>query len=359
MCDSFIEKAKLIHGGKYDYSLVEYVNNKTKVKILCPEHGVFEQRPNDHLSKCGCSKCINKFRLNTNTFIEKAKLIHGGKYDYSLVEYVNGKTKVKIICYIHGEFEQTPDKHLNSKQGCSHCSKSLNNYELINKLKVLYGNLYYPIDTYTSYKDKINFNCSKHGVFKQSAESLFKGHICRKCVTEKKFNIDLFINKSILIHGDKYDYSLVKYVNKNTKIKIICHIHGQFEQRPSDHLSGCGCPICRESKGEKKIRNYLISNNIKFIPQHRFTDCKNILPLPFDFYLPEYNTCIEYNGIQHYKPIDKFGGEESFIIQQKSDKIKKDFCYINSINLIIIKFDDDVIEVLTKKTKYVKCKATS
>lgn len=160
-----------------------------------------------------------------------------------------------------------------------------------------------------------------------------------------------FIEKAKIIHGDKYDYSLVEYVNKNVKVKIICNIHGQFEQRPSDHLSGCGCPICRESKGEKKIRNYLISKNIKFIPQHRFDDCKNTLPLPFDFYLPEHNTCIEYNGIQHYKPVDKFGGEESFIIQQKCDKIKKDFCCINSINLIIIKFDDDVIEVLTKKNE--------
>jgi hypothetical protein len=354
MSDLFILKFKNVHGDKYDYSLVNYVNTKTKVKIICSIHGEFEQTPNDHLSGYGCSKCSNKFRLNTAMFIDKCKTIHGDKYDYSLVNYVNTKTKVKIICSIHGEFEQTPDKHTNSKQGCSKCSKSLNDLEFINKLKMMYGELYIPIESYVSYKDKIKLKCLKHGIFKQSAEGLFKGHTCRRCITENKFNIKLFIENSKLIHGDKYNYSLVNYVNKITKVKIVCPIHGEFEQRPSDHLSGCACPICRESRGEKQIRNYLNKHGVKFNPQHKFDNCKNDLSLPFDFYLPEHNICIEYNGIQHYKPVKHFGGKERFLIQQKCDKIKIDYCDMNYIKLIIIKYNENIEEILTKKIKNVK-----
>ena len=354
MNELFVYKSKKIHGDKYNYNLVDYINSKTKVKIICPIHGEFEQRPNDHLSGYGCSKCGGKFKLNTNTFIEKCISIHGNKYDYSKVNYINSKTKVKIICPIHGEFEQTPNNHCNSKQGCVICNKSLNDLEFIEKLKSMYGEFYLPIESYISYKEKLKLKCFKHGTFKQSEEGLFKGHVCRKCVIENKFNIDSFINSSKLTHGDKYDYSKVNYVNKITKIKILCPIHGEFEQRPSDHLSGCGCPICRESKGEKKIRNYLINNQIKFIPQYKFNDCKNNSQLPFDFYLPDYNTCVEYNGIQHYKPVKQFGGEERFIIQQKCDKIKIDYCNINKINLIIIKYNENIEELLTKKIKNVK-----
>ena len=121
----FIQKAKQVHGGKYDYILVDYKNNYTKVKIICSIHGTFEQRPKNHLNGQGCSKCSRikvseSKRKNTQQFIKESKLIHGDKYDYSLVQYKNCTSKVKIICPIHGVFEQTPTKHLN-KHGCSEC----------------------------------------------------------------------------------------------------------------------------------------------------------------------------------------------------------------------------------------------
>jgi hypothetical protein len=340
----FIEKAIAIHSDRYDYSLVNYVNNKTKVKIICFEHGEFEQRPNDHLSGYGCPKCSGKNKLDNTTFIEKAIAIHGDKYDYSLVNYINNKTKVKIICKKHGEFEQRPYNHLNLKQSCPKCSKSLNNFEFFNKLKNKFSNTYIPLEEYVSYKEKIKFNCLKHGEFEQTPENLFKGYICKYC--KNKLNNTTFIEKAITIHGDKYDYSLVNYTNRTTKVKIICQIHGEFNQRPSDHLNGCGCPICRESKGEKKIRKYLIKNGINFIPQFRFENCKNKLTLPFDFYLPEFNLCIEYNGIQHYKPVNNFGGSERFLNQIKNDNIKKKYCDNNNIKLLIIKYNDNILEVL-------------
>lgn len=125
--ETFIEEARKIHRDKYDYSQVKYVNSRTKVKIICPKHGIFEQTPHGHLTGRGCYKCGNKKQqqsrcLTTEQFIEKARKIHGNKYDYSLVEYKKNSIKVKIICPKHGVFEQTPVTHLRGS-GCRRCTK--------------------------------------------------------------------------------------------------------------------------------------------------------------------------------------------------------------------------------------------
>ena len=135
--EQFIIDAKLIHGNKYDYSLVEYDGSFNKIIIICPEHGEFSQTPNNHLQWYGCDKCGNnriaKFRNKTNDyFIEKAKVIHHNKYDYSLVNYINAKSIVKIICSEHGEFEQIPYNHL-SGLGCKLCGNVLNTTKKSNK----------------------------------------------------------------------------------------------------------------------------------------------------------------------------------------------------------------------------------
>ena len=120
--NDFVEKSKSIHGEKYDYSKVDYKNNSTKVLIICPKHGEFLMRPADHFNGQGCPKCksenlSNKFSMGKEAFIKKALSVHENKYDYSKVEYKNNRTKVCIICPEHGEFWQTPDKHITG-QGC-------------------------------------------------------------------------------------------------------------------------------------------------------------------------------------------------------------------------------------------------
>jgi hypothetical protein len=119
--EEFIIKAKCVHGDKYDYSKVEYINNHTKMIIICPEHGEFLQTSEHHLNSFGCKECTyNKKKLTTDEFIQKAKLIHSDKYDYSKVNYINNHTKVIIICPVHSDFEQQPTNHLLGK-GCSKC----------------------------------------------------------------------------------------------------------------------------------------------------------------------------------------------------------------------------------------------
>lgn len=121
--DEFVTKARAAHGDKYDYSKVVYVNQSVDVIIICPEHGEFLQRPNNHYMGAGCPLCVGNHKMTTETFIKRAREIHGDKYDYSKSVYVNSKTKLIISCPEHGDFEQSPDKHL-SGHGCPMCAQS-------------------------------------------------------------------------------------------------------------------------------------------------------------------------------------------------------------------------------------------
>ena len=282
----FIKRAKEVHGEKYDYSLVQYKDSHSEVKIKCSEHGYFYQIPNNHLCGKGCIKCGGKEKLNNEIFIKKSKEIHGDKYDYSLVEYNGNKKSIKIICPDHGIFEQRSSHH-------------------------------------------------------------FHGIGCPKCVGKNK-TLEEFILQCRKIHGDKYDYSLVDYKSAHVKIKIICTIHNNiFEQTPHNHLHNNGCPICCESYGEKKIRLFLSDKKIKFTTQKTFNNCKHKLKLPFDVYLPNYNVCIEYDGKQHFERNDFFGGEEVLNETRIRDEIKNEYCKYNNIHLIRIKYDEKVEEILS------------
>jgi len=269
------------HHSKYDYSLSVIKNTHSNIKIICSKHGIFEQRVSNHMKGNICPYCSGRLN-NLSTFKEKSIKKHLHKYDYSLVNYINNTTKVKIICSKHGVFEQMPLVHL-------------------------------------------------------------KGGGCPKCGGTKKLNTNDFILISKEIHGDKYDYSLAEYKTAKNKVKIVCPEHGIFEQIPDNHLRRKqGCPICKESKGEKEIRVLLESKKINFISQKRFEKCKNKLPLPFDFYLPDYNMCIEFDGKQHFKPVERWGGEEGLMIRKKKDKIKNNFCKENNIKLLRIKYNDNI-----------------
>jgi hypothetical protein len=272
----FIKQAKNAHGDLYDYSLVEYKNSKTKVKIICNKHGIFEQHPHHHIAGKKCYMCVGKNKTNS-IFINECKKIHGDLYDYSLTEYKKSSEKVKIICGEHGIFLQTPDNHL-------------------------------------------------------------KGNKCYECLKSKKMDNEAFIKKANKKHGNKYDYIKTNYINSKTKVIILCNLHGEFIQEPGNHLYKSGCPICSESCGEREIRNYLIEKNIKYEIEKTFVSCKYKYILPFDFYLPELNMCIEYDGIQHFQKIDLWGGESAFIEQQKRDEIKNKFCMDNNINLLRISY---------------------
>ena len=354
--DTFITKAKNVHGDKYDYTLVNYINAQTKIKIICPEHGVFEQTPNNHLSgKKGCPRCGGTMRLNTNIFIEKSKNIHDDKYDYSLVNYINCETKIKIICPEHGTFEQIPIDHLYNKSGCPYCGGTMksNTNKFIEKSNKIHNNKYdYSLVKYINENKKIKIICSEHGIFEQTPNNHLSGKRGYPyCGGTMKSNIIEFIKKSNLIHNNKYDYSLVNY---ETKIKIICPEHGFFEQTPHSHLMNHGCPLCQISKGEEKIKLFLEKNNIIYKKEHKFKDCRYKQPLKFDFYLSDCNICIEYDGEQHFKKWNSNREtDDSFNIRKIRDQIKNTYCKNNNINLLRIKYTqfNEIENILTEKLK--------
>jgi len=166
----------------------------------------------------------------------------------------------------------------------------------------------------------------------------------------KRKTIEQFIKESKLIHGDKNNYGQTKYLGANIKTVFICNKHGKYEQIARYHLDGNGCPSCKTSKGEDKIVKFLNKNNINFIREKRFDNCKNILPLPFDFYIQDINLLIEYDGEQHFKVIDGWGGSDDFEIRKQRDDIKNNFANDNGIELIRIPYNkyDKIDEILTK-----------
>ena len=347
--EEYIEKSNLIHNNFYDYSLIpDKILSNEKIKIICPIHGVFEQNEKSHLKGFGCKKCgIDKIRDTKKSFIEKSKKINGDLYDYSLVEYKNSHTKVKIICAVHGVFEQTPNAHLSGNR-CLKCvneNQTFTKKDFIKKSKKINGDLYdYSLVNYINNHTKVKIICRIHGIFEQTPNSHFNGKKCLKCyLEEKRKSMELkFIQESKKINGDLYDYSLVVYEKSVCKVKIICPVHGVFLQTPNKHLQGQGCPICKESKGEKEISKFLEKKNIKYIREKRFNDCRNKNTLPFDFYLPDYNMCIEFDGEQHFKTNEHFGGEEIFKITQKNDNLKNDYCKKNNIKILRIRYDEKI-----------------
>jgi very-short-patch-repair endonuclease len=164
---------------------------------------------------------------------------------------------------------------------------------------------------------------------------------------KKFFTTEEFIGKSKLKHDNKYDYSLVEYKNLRSKVKIICPVHGVFEQKADAHKDGNGCFRCNDSKGEKEIALILEEMKIKYYREFSFKECSYKDILYFDFYLPELNILIEYDGEQHYKPIKYLGGEERYLEQKKKDEIKNNFCFKNNITLLRIKYNEDIREKLT------------
>lgn len=245
--ESFVEKARNTHGDRYDYSLVEYVSQNTKVKIVCPEHGPFLQAPGNHINQgSGCADCSGKVQLTTEKFIKRAREIHGERYDYSRVDYRSNKDNVTIVCPEHGPFEQTPTNHYQGK-GCPDCggSKQHTTQSFIEAAQAIHGDRYdYSQVEYRNNKEQVKIICRDHGPFSQLAAAHLRGSGCSECAGRKPGTTDSFVEKAQTVHGDRFDYSQVDYKNAVTRVTIVCPDHGPFSQAPSNHLAGSSCPDC-------------------------------------------------------------------------------------------------------------------
>jgi hypothetical protein len=267
--ESFIIRANEVHGiSKYDYSKVVYVNSSTKITIICEANHVFEQTPHNHLTGKGCFKCSGRYKKTTDEFIIEANNKFLCRFDYSLVDYKNNHTEIKIICKDHGQFVMTGKSHLKSKNGCVLCG-----------IKVI--------------KEK------------------------RTSCTEE------FIKKAINIFGNVYDYNAVEYINSTSKIKIICKDHGEFIIKAACHLHNKrGCPKCVFKKQYSKSSiNWLnfISKLYNIEIQHGENIGEFRIPNTTkraDGYCKENNTIYEFHG-------DYWHGNPKKFIHSEINKISK------------------------------------
>jgi hypothetical protein len=383
----FISRSKKIHGDKYDYSKVEYVNQTTKVCIICPIHGEFWQTPKLHMNGRGCPKCGNitireklsnkkkstsnskhkkrdRFVANneykehqindTGSFIMYSEKLHSYKYDYSKAEYKNKSTKVCIICPEHGEFWQTPHSHLIG-HGCPKCGHKITDFKLsytfeefVEMANKKYNGKYtYKKEQYKGYMVKMKMVCPEHGEFWQTPSYHIDGCGCSKCVNEhrrKLFSLgkERFIEKSSDIFHSYYSYNNVSYVNNNTKVLITCPKHGDFLCTPANHLKGRGCPICKSEHyvGETKLY-WLLKDAFKeeeIYRQYRadwLSNCKSI-----DFFIPNYKIAIEHQGQQHFESVEHFGGENKFkrCVELDTEKYKE--CTLQGITLLYFSYGE-------------------
>ena len=340
--EELVNELKEKWGEKYDYSKTIYKGSREKFSVICPTHGEFLIRIDKMRSGYECPLCSQENKNNDSflSFIEKAHEVHGNKYDYSKVNYKTINDKVCIICPEHGEFWQTPNNHINQKQGCQKCynEKRKGKYkittnEFIEKAKEIHGNKYdYSKTVYRGMKKKLLIICPEHGEFEQVAYDHLRGFKCSKCKhNENRLSFEEFIEKAKKIHGDKYDYSKVNYKNNHTKICIICSKHGEFWQNPSAHLLGCGCQKCHFSRMERTLKKMLNDCGINFIEQYKI---KWLGKQSLDFYLPDYNVAIECQGVQHVKNVKNFGDSVHDYLER--DVKKNERCKTNDINIIYI-----------------------
>lgn len=347
------------YNNKFTYDLTNFKNLQSTITITCPKHGSFTSLAVYHIrskNNNGCCRGCTKESYSLNRTLNQEDVIkilnekHDYKYDYSLMIYKSDKEKIDIICPIegHGIFSQKANNH-KSGQGCPKCKGGvvLNIDFYYNKIKDVNGDKYdYCLNDKNNFKNrntKMNIICSTHGLFKQSYGKHIDGQGCPRCKNAFKYTKDEFIRRAKIEFDDKYDYSLSNYINNITNIDIICPIegHGIFSKIPKEHLSRhSGCPKCSPSSiGEEKIDKILTEMNIVFERQKRFDKCVYKKKLSFDFYLPHYNLCIEYDGIYHFD-VENKNIYSNYEYQKIRDDIKDKYCLDNNINLLRIKYTD-------------------
>ena len=287
------------------------------------------------------------------------KEIHGDKFR-RLEDRISNQTNIRMWCERCQKEWHPRIRHLLNGFGCPNCQK-IKTQQLDIKIQEIFNGNYVRVGEYNEIKgvakQKIKMQCNICGnINEQRVSHILEGHGCWHCmrknlVDSQRMSLEEFISRSKKINGDNtYDYSLIdNIINQNHKVSIVCKIHGKFSQSVSDHLHNkSGCPKCKESKGEKQIRIFLDSKNIEYTRNKTFNGCRYKKPLYFDFFLPKFNLCVEFDGRQHETGMIKYKGNrlsESEIIATLTtykirDKIKDEYCLNNNIRLLRINYRD-------------------
>lgn len=397
---NFIEKSKSIHGDKFNYSKFKYTGSKNKSILICNTCNIeFLTTPSNNLLGNGCKNCYNVSKVNSIEILSNLES-KNNSWSFNLKSYKNRDSDIYFICN-NGHngistyrnmirynvckrcdeinslekkqkeiennrikiLEYISDKEIKYKcETCHHISK--NNYRSLtyNKYRCKYCSLLESSELLKNKKiklleinsKKIKLECNNGHIYTQDKSNLLSGRGCNECrIINKVINKDDLISLFNNIHGDYFKYNIDNFKNVHCKIDITCRKGHEFKQKVSNHLQGKGCSICRESSGERFISNYLDKKSIFYIRQKKFKDCFHKSSLPFDFYLPDMNTLIEYDGIQHFEPVSIFGGTKEFEKTKIRDKIKNEYCKLKNIHLIRISYLEDIEERLSTINKFI------
>lgn len=370
--EHFLKRAHEVHGDRYGYGFVVYSNSTKPVILVCSKHNLFEQQPAAHLQGSGCPVCGDLRgkgkRWSTEEFIAKARLVHGERYDYSQVDYKHGNTKIQLGCARHGCYLQAPRAHL-AGQDCPKCGRAdaaekrkVTEARFLARVRQVHGDKYKYL-SWSGREEPVLVECAVHGKFKMAHDLLIQGRGCPKCSFARigknaRYTTAEFIELAIEQHGDKYDYSEVDYQTNDQPVTLFCPHHGRFDQRASSHLKGHGCPACNASKGEIAVTNWLDDHDVSYLHQWTDHDCIAVeRGARFDFYLPDHKVIVEYDGKQHHEALPNMCGSPQTPKQaravlkkiQLSDSNKDAWAAKNNYQMIRIRYDESVTEVLDQK----------
>lgn len=336
--EDFIRKAKAVWGDRYSYPNTHYVGSKIDLLIECPIHGEFAMRPNNFLSKHGCIKCgldtiKHKATIPWEKALEKMRTTHGDRYSYVESSYKGLKSKMTIICRTHGEFEQSAHNHSNG-QGCPVCGRETQVMkqtdsleEALKKFRKVHGdNKYdYSLVNYINNHEKVKIICQQHGIFEQTPNSHSSGQGCPQCRKNRPKDLDYVITAFRKTHGDLYLYDNVILSSTHDKVIIVCKKHGEFTQVAKHHINGSKCPKCASIVSKQETQ---LAEFIASLGIEATLNTRKVIPpKELDIYIPEKNLAIEFNGVYWHGDDTK---------PKTYHKEKTDACAAKGIRLIHI-----------------------
>ena len=340
--------------SKYGITLLsDYINNTTDMEMKCSCGKIFQKSwkimNKNKIFKC--HDCAKKDQINNSIISYEEAKIRVEKRGYKLLspkeEYKKFNSKYKVKCSNGHIYEQNLND-LYQGHGCKKCASKVNG----NKQKLNYEYVKDKIDKfgfellsteYNNIDEKLTVKCKICGeIFYPTFHNLQKGSGCPKCYNEIRGKSCIIPYDERLKYVKTFNYDIItpreKYVDGSQKILLKCNYGHIYEGTIYDFKNGSRCPKCNQSKGEVQIKEYLKNNNINFIEQYKFDNCKAQRKLPFDFYLPDFNILIEYDGRQHFEISEHFGGIDAFVGTKVRDTIKNIYCKENDIELIRIPY---------------------
>ena len=338
---------------------INYCGAKSIIKVICPNNHApyvvsYSTITRGDRASCGCPTCkrMKKSKTTQDRVMFKTIKQNIEKYGYEIIskeqDYKGVSNPITIQCPNKHQFQITFREFNKRKENgtktinkCEFCFKE----ERINKVKEKCKKLNYILLTteYIGKNQKLDIICDKGHEWHPTFDNFInKDRRCRKCVDIQNGINQKLPWSNIVSFFNKENYNILskekEYINNQSKLKVSCPLGHKYEVSYSNFHKGTRWPFCASSKGEERIKNILDLHKISFESQFKFKDCKFYKYLPFDFYLPDYNCCIEFDGKQHYEIVEYFGGYETFINTKIRDTVKNVYCKENNIYLLRIPY---------------------